>query len=161
MKTHAVRENRILKSFDFVLIVLTMSFVSFMILKSIVFYPDFTNHSKMGTSLKVEFPVLEQKAISVINENTAQESTMINAGPKGNAVNKEESEKAETESVSVKRNMVTAVEGGLQSEAAMVHQSLNITAKSVITETVPVTDSHSEKTNLEQWIKSRDDWEQK
>jgi hypothetical protein len=61
----------------------------------------------------------------------------------------------------VKRNMVTAVEGGLQSEAAMVHQSLNITAKSMITETVPVTDSHSEKTNLEQWIKSRDDWEQK
>ena len=155
MKTHAIKENRILKSFDFVLIVVTMSFVSFMILKSTVPFPGLTNHSGTGTSLKVEFPVLEQKVIPANSGNAAQENT------KTNAVNKVESKKTEIKSASVESNAGTAIKGGVKSEAAKADQSVESAAKSKNNATVPLIDSKNEKSMLENWIKGRDEWEQK
>ena len=155
MKTHAVKENRILKSFDFVLIVLTMSFVTFMILKSTVLLGDFKSHSGTSESMKVEFPVLEQKAIPVNNGNVAQENTMVNA------FNKVESTKTEIKSASVESNAGTAIKGGVKSEAAKADQSVESAAKSNNNETAPVIDSKNEKSMLENWIKGRDEWEQK
>lgn len=161
MKTHAVKENRILKSFDFVLIVLTMSFVSFMILKSTVPFQDFTRHSGAAPSLKTEFPVSVEKGFPAAKENTVREKTMINDDPAGNAVNKEESVTAENKSVSVKEITVTATKEGVDSKAASVDQSSKITEKSKINETAPVADVQFDKSVLEKWINSRDKWEQK
>jgi hypothetical protein len=161
MKTHAVKENRILKSVDFVIIVVTMSFVSFVILKSMVPFPDWTNHSGSGVSQKVEFPVLEQKAIPVNNGSAVQENTMIHVDPAANVFNKGESEKTVIKPSSVESNAGTAIKGGVKSDAAKADQPVENAAKTKNTENAPVVGTQSEKSMLENWIKDRDEWEQK
>jgi hypothetical protein len=161
MKTHAVKENRILKSFDFVLIFLTMSFVTFTILKSPVFSPDLFNHSWTGASLKAEIPIMHKVAIRGVVENTAQEITVIKADHPDNAFNEEKSAKAEIKSGTTKSNHATAIKGGMQLEAGKADQSLKVTAEGEITENAIGTDTRNEKSMLEQWIISRDNWEQK
>jgi hypothetical protein len=161
MKTHAVKENRILKSFDFVLIFLTMSFVTFTILKSPAFFPDLFNHSWTGASLKAEIPIMHKVAIRGVVENTAQETTVIKADLPDNAFNEEKSAKAEIKSGTIKSNHVTAIKGGMQLEAGKADQSLQFTKEVEITENAIGTDTRNEKSMLEQWIISRDNWEQK
>jgi hypothetical protein len=160
MKTHAIKENRILKSVDFVLIVLTTSFVTFIFLKSMVPFPDWSNHPVSGASQKVEFPVSEQKAIPVSDGNTTQETSMINADRSDNGVKKAISEKAGIKSGPAQSNAVTAIKE-VQVKAARVHHSVETATKSKNAVTTPVIDSKNEKLILENWIKDRDEWEQK
>jgi hypothetical protein len=161
MKTHAVKENRILKSFDFALIVLTMSFVSFIIFRSLVFIPDFSIHSKTNASQKVDFTGSEQKGVVYSEENTAQEPTLFKLNPTENAVPEVKSEKAETSPVLQESNSGTIIQEGNHLEAAKADQSSTVTRKSKVKETAPVNETHFEQANLAQWIKNRDDWEQK
>jgi hypothetical protein len=161
MKTHAVKENRILKSFDLVLIVLTMSFVTYTILGSPNLFPGLSRHSGLSESRKAEFPIMHQESTSGVFAKSALETTVIKADRQESAINKEKQANAEIKSGTIKRNQATSIKGRMQLEAVKVDQSLGIATAAEVTENANVADTHHEKSALEQWIISRDSWEQK
>jgi hypothetical protein len=160
MKTHAVKGNGILKSLDSVIIVITMTFVTFMILKSTVLLGDLKSHSGTGESIKFDFPVMPQDGKAVINNNAAGEAITIRSDRPDNAINREESEKAEVKSSSVMSNAVRSIKE-VEVKATKVDQPVKINEKSKNEENTPAVDVQFEKSVLENWIKDRDAWEQK
>ena len=160
MKTDAFKEKKIWESVDFLFIVLAISFVSFLSLKSLIIYPNGINHPGTGVQYESEFPVLIQEGVPNAVEFTDQRTTDSEADRSANVINEEKAIEVEKNAVTATGHSETVVKGKARSGSA-VKELTETEAKSKDIQAAPVTDTQFDRSILENWINERDKWEQR
>ena len=124
MKTHAIKKYRIQKLFDPALIVVTMSFITFYVLKSMVSFPDLLNRPETSPSFQAKLATAHQETGNVVLEHPVRGTNAIGAVYTDKSYSAVQSSQATSNLSSIVNYLEPAVEERLHLEAWMVDQSL-------------------------------------